>query len=491
MQIQLQDASLSYDGGPAILSDVSIHVTTGWTAVVGANGAGKSTLVAAMCGRLPVASGRLVAEPEVMRTVSLPQSTREVNEAVLDLAYSWDKAALRLRARYELSDEGLSAWDELSAGQRQRWHLAACQYQDPHVMILDEPGNHLDLAARRLVIAALSDFDGIGIIVSHDRPLLDGLVQRVLWVQGGRVTQWDSTLHDAVEAHEVAEGTAAAARAKAETLAKKEAARRRRAQRELADSERQRSASARMKGLRDSDMRGVGAQARADRAAAAHAAAASTARARLERAVSEESAVAGPPPARCAPFDFAFDASAQPALSVDGVTLATVDGAALSSLHVAAGERVWLKGSNGAGKSWALRRLVRSAAARARIFYLAQQAEPGLRLLNDALEGSESANRVLRAAGTLGLDVGRALASRRLSEGEARKLALAHALIEEPSAWLVLDEPTNHMDFDFQRQLQQALIRYPGGIVIVCHDDTFMEPLQAEAYVIARGGEQG
>jgi ATPase subunit of ABC transporter with duplicated ATPase domains len=93
--------------------------------------------------------------------------------------------------------------------------------------------------------------------------------------------------------------------------------------------------------------------------------------------------------------------------------------------------------------------------------------------------------RVLRVAATLGLDVARALKSERLSQGEARKLVLAHALLS-PFDYLLLDEPTNHVDIALQHQLQGALLRFEGGLVLVCHDEEFMWPCEAGEIRVSR-----
>ena len=98
--------------------------------------------------------------------------------APTDFALDFDREARSLRERLELTDDMPWRWNELSFGERKKLQIACALWQRPDVLAIDEPTNHLDTAARRQLESLLREFDGIGILVSHDRGLLDALVDR-------------------------------------------------------------------------------------------------------------------------------------------------------------------------------------------------------------------------------------------------------------------------------------------------------------------------
>ena len=75
-----------------------------------------------------------------------------------------------------------SRWPTLSHGERKRAQIAVALWQQPDVLLLDEPTNHIDITAHELLIEALTSFRGIGLLVSHDRDLLDLLCQQCIFL---------------------------------------------------------------------------------------------------------------------------------------------------------------------------------------------------------------------------------------------------------------------------------------------------------------------
>ena len=114
------------------------------------------------------------------------QSTATPPETLEEFACDYGSTAVKLRSLLEIEDEQLWSYAMLSHGERKRIQIACALAAEPQVLALDEPTNHLDAPTRALVAQALSSFKGVGLLVSHDRALLDKLVRSCVFVEAGR-----------------------------------------------------------------------------------------------------------------------------------------------------------------------------------------------------------------------------------------------------------------------------------------------------------------
>ncbi len=154
----------------------------GWAeriALVGPNGSGKSTLVEAILGRVPLRSGTRWLGPSVV-VGELGQDRRSLGGTTSVVEAAMARTGLtHSDARSLLAKFGLGADDvnrpgeSLSPGERTRAELATFQALGVNFLVLDEPSNHLDLPAIEQLEAALADFTGTLLLVSHDRRLLE------------------------------------------------------------------------------------------------------------------------------------------------------------------------------------------------------------------------------------------------------------------------------------------------------------------------------
>jgi ATPase subunit of ABC transporter with duplicated ATPase domains len=502
--IHLRGLTVAHTRAATLLADVDLDVAadvaahgSSWVGVVGPNGAGKSTLLRTVAGLLtPVAGSVEVQAARPPRYVA--QETGPLDDRIRAFAWDWEATAAELRSRLRLDPDDLDVatgrgWSALSPGERGRWQVAAALAEEPDVLLLDEPTNHLDGTARTLLIEALGHFDGLGLVVSHDRGLLEALTARTLRVDHGSLTL-----------HAGAYGVASARWREAEEgrrvehrRATREARRQRRI---LADVRRDRHGAEvkphrdrRLGGARQPDAREAGRKFAARKAESKLANRVGQANARVDRAEAVVADLAvGTTRDHAGDVAFRHAGSGRRELATlrgevrhagGDVLLPDVD------LVLDRGDRVHVSGANGAGKSTLLRALLDRLAVTAEVVAVLPQEldDPvaeveAVRALDPVQRG-----RVLGTAATLGVDPERVLATDAPSPGEARKVVLAGLLADDGIGVLVLDEPTNHLDLPSIERLEDALARWGGALVLVTHDDALAAAVTTTRWHVADG----
>jgi macrolide transport system ATP-binding/permease protein len=209
--LRFDSVCFSYEGASQpLIHDLTAHFARGWTGVVGANGAGKSTILKLAAGLLIARSGSVTVQGEARYC---DQRTDELPERMEEFLTATGREAVRLRSRLHVASDWALRWPTLSHGERKRAQIGIALWCDPAVLALDEPTNHLDAYARELLAGALAGFRGVGIIVSHDRDLLDMLCRQCLFVDPPSAVMRPGTWSDGARQAEAEQASAIQQRA--------------------------------------------------------------------------------------------------------------------------------------------------------------------------------------------------------------------------------------------------------------------------------------
>ena len=186
MSIQITKLSFSYPESNAnLFEDFSLQIAEGWTCVAGSNGCGKSTLLKLIAGILVPDGGKISCGgngSSEKGAVYCAQETSEPPENLYTAFWSDDNEARKFFSRLCVTEEMLERYETLSGGEKKRIQIACALAERPAVLLLDEPTNHLDAKTARMICEVLGDFDGTGIIVSHDRAFADSLCARTVYL---------------------------------------------------------------------------------------------------------------------------------------------------------------------------------------------------------------------------------------------------------------------------------------------------------------------
>ncbi|WP_059005926.1 ABC-F family ATP-binding cassette domain-containing protein [Streptomyces specialis] len=504
--------AFSWPDGTPVFDGLDLAVGPGRTGLIGLNGTGKSTLLKLIAGELTPASGTVRVAGEIGY---LPQNLtldtgRRVDQVLgvdriraalhaieagdpdeahfAEVGDDWD---IEERTRAVLDQLGLEAVGldrtvgQVSGGETVLLRLAALLLRRPDVLLLDEPTNNLDLRARERLYAAVSAWQGLLVVVSHDRELLER-VDQIADLRAGEVRWFGGTLSAYEEALAVEQEAA-------ERMVRVAEADVRRQKRELIEAHdklagRQRMAKKAYETKREPRIvmngRKRAAQESAGKHRLLHEDRLVRARERLteaEGAVREDDEIRVDLPHTLVPQR----------RRVLSLRAAEIRGGARATLEVLGPERIALVGPNGAGKTTLLNVVAgRSAPLSGEVTvhvplrYLPQR----LDILDESLSVLDNVRRLAPDSSpqTVRAQLARFLFRKErpdqavgtLSGGERFRASLAALMLAEPAPQLLLlDEPTNNLDLASVRRLTSALAAYRGALVVASHDLPFLRGL--------------
>ncbi|KAK4601217.1 hypothetical protein RGQ29_010687 [Quercus rubra] len=203
--ISFSDASFGYPGGPLLFKNLNFGIDLdSRIAMVGPNGIGKSTILKLISGELQPSMGTVFRSAKVRIAVFSQHHVDGLDLTSNPLLYMMrcypgvpeQKLRSHLGSLGVTGNLALQPMYTLSGGQKSRVAFAKITFKKPHILLLDEPSNHLDLDAVEALIQGLVLFQGGILMVSHDEHLISGSVEELWAVSEGKVTPFHGTFQD-------------------------------------------------------------------------------------------------------------------------------------------------------------------------------------------------------------------------------------------------------------------------------------------------------
>lgn len=188
--VQMTDVTFGYTKDKILLRNVDLDVQLdSRIGIVGPNGAGKTTVLKLLIGKLTPTSGLISQNPRLRigffaqhHVDALDLNTSAVSFMAREYPGKTDEEYRRQLGAFGITGTtGLQKMEVLSGGQKSRVAFACLALTNPHILVLDEPSNHLDIEAMDALAEALNEFQGGVLMVSHDVTMLQ-TVCKSLWV---------------------------------------------------------------------------------------------------------------------------------------------------------------------------------------------------------------------------------------------------------------------------------------------------------------------
>lgn len=457
--IRFNDVTYRYSEHKVILqaAHFSVRANAKFT-IMGQNGAGKSTLFKLITGQLQPQAGNIHLQPgasialaqQVVPRDALQLTVREFFAQVFpETVYDLDRRIAQVFAVVNMTVPLERVVQALSGGQQARLLLAQALIQQPDILLLDEPTNNLDAAGIEHLIGFLLGYEKTVLVISHDAGFLNTFTDGVLHLDvfTHTVQQYIGNYYDVVE----------------EISAQIE--REQRANAQLRKNIQDRKDKVNFFSHKGGKMRALAAKLRDE---------IEESEAELVDVRQEDKTIR--------PFVIPTQEIGNPIMRLNEITVVTDHQPTVKAIDVTLrrGDRLHLIGPNGIGKTTSLERIANQPVGELRVGYYRQDfsgldfdstAFQALQAVQVDQGGPESifrsAAHFLLTGDLLQHPIGS------LSEGQKGLLCYARFMVQQPGL-LILDEPTNHINFRHLPVIAEALNQYAGAIILVCHDQEFL-----------------
>ena len=373
---------------------------------------------------------------------------------------------------FKINDDMLGRkYNTLSGGEKTIVNFASLILSEPTILLLDEPTNHLDIDTLEWFEQFLSNYKGTIVISSHDRYFLDKVANKKVLIDRGK-----SEIFFGNYSYYMVEN-------ERRIMAEFE---------EFKDQQKQIAAmKASIKKLQEfGRLAAPGGESFFKRAAS------------IQKRLDKIELLDKPEEKKELPLDFQIkQRSGKDVLKVEDLSVIIGDKVLFdgANMHIMYGDKACLMGKNGSGKSTLIKMILENSDAELLggsidlgssvvIGYLPQEIKfdnENATILDIARKFYEGTETHLRASLAKFLFYGENVFKRvgTLSGGEKVRLKLFE-LIQKKANFLILDEPTNHIDIDTREMLEEALNEYNGTILFVSHDRYFIDKLAKETFEI-------
>lgn len=476
MLLKFNNVSYKYpEAASQIFEGINLQFSEGFTGIIGSNGSGKSTLLKLAATILKPTSGSVKYDGIIYYC---EQRTDEQPTRSNDFIFSFEKHSYKIRKLLGVDEKWFDRWDTLSHGERKRCQIGTALFLNPNILLIDEPTNHIDSNTRVVLVNALKSFKGIGLIVSHDRELLDELCNYTLSLDQtdkknyrGNYSSFENEMEKEYQ-HLTGEKDKKIKQIK--KLEREVKHRKRKASE--ADSKR----SKRNIFSKDHDAKSKIDMARLTGKDATEGKIYTKLKNRMDNIINEKDKL-GSTAKRELGIHIDGSKSAKRILYYETeqtIDLGNQHKLLLPDLSIGRSDKIGLSGPNGYGKSTLVNRIAKSLSkSSTRAAYIPQEISSvqSKALLEKVKRiNTEGRGKIFTIISRLNSDPKRLLDSELPSPGEVRKLNLAKAMMNECEI-IIMDEPTNHMDLSSIQCVEEALRDFSAALILVSHDNVFLK----------------
>ena len=365
------------------------------------------------------------------------------------------------------NDQFQADFTELSGGWCMRVYMARLLLQDPDLLLLDEPTNHLDIPSMEWLEQHLLGYKGSLVIVSHDRFFIDRLSHEIYELDRGELTRFRGNYHFFEDQK----------RQKLRLLLKR---------RDEQDAERERITRFINK-YRSDKRRASQVQSRI-------------------KMLEKMEAIELPPTPRRLDFTLRVEIPGyKDVLSIENMSFRYNQDWVLRNidLHIIRGDKIALVGVNGAGKTTLTRLIAKEIEPQQGMLRLGQKVQVGFyaqhqiealhpdNTIFDEVASTSATGFITKIRQALGIfqfgddEIDKKI--KVLSGGEKARVSLAKILLS-PVNFLIMDEPTTHLDIPAREALEEALAFYDGTLLLISHDRYFLDKLVNRVIELKAGG---